>query len=143
MVKIIQANQAIKLSHKFFGGEILSLHEKARELGREIRETEEYKELERLGEKLKEDSEAQQLIQNVQEAQKNIEFAQQAGVQPSEDQTQEFNNLREQMQSNITVRSFMKAQEEFNNIMKEVNDSISKGMTNEEEGEKDGETSEE
>ncbi len=116
----------------------MSLEDKAKELGQEIRETEEYQELERAGDNLKSDPTAQELIQAVQEAQKTLEFSQQSGVQPGEEQVTNFNNLREQMHSNLTVRSFMKAQEDFNNVMKTVNDAISYGITGEKnvEGEK-------
>jgi len=107
----------------------LALEDKAKELGQEIKETEEYKELERAGDNLKDDPSAQELIQAVQEAQKTIEFSQQSGVEPPEEQTTNFNNLREQMHGNLTVRSFMKAQEDFNNVMKSVNDAISEGIT--------------
>jgi len=109
----------------------VSLFEKAKELGNQIRETQEYQELERCSESLKEDSEAQQIIQNVQEAQNSIEFSQKAGVEPSEDQNNQFNQLREQMMANLTVRNYMKAQEEFNNMMKQVNEAISTGITGE------------
>ncbi len=109
----------------------MAINEKAKDLGKEIRETPEYQELERTGENLKADSSAQQLIQDVQEIQRQIEFAQQSGVQPDQEQVAKFNDLREQMHANISVRNFMKAQEEFNSIMKSVNDAISEGITGE------------
>jgi len=116
----------------------LDLNEKAKDLGREIRKTDAYQELERAGENLKQDDQAQQLVQQVQEVQRQMEFSQQAGVQPDQQQMQQFAQLREQMQSNITVKAFMKAQEEFNNVMKEVNEAISEGVTGEsEEGEEE------
>ncbi len=116
----------------------MDLNEKAKDLGREIRKTDAYQELERAGENLKQDDQAQQLVQQVQEVQRQMEFSQQAGVQPDQQQMQQFAQLREQMQSNITVKAFMKAQEEFNNVMKEVNEAISEGVTGEsEEGEEE------
>ncbi len=115
----------------------MSLFEKAKELGNQIKETQEYQELERAGESLKQDQEAQQLIQEVQEVQNNIEFSQKAGVEPSEEQTNNFNQLREKMMSNLTVRNYMKAQEDFNNFMKQVNEAISSGISGDEE--EDGE----
>ena len=104
---------------------------KAKELGQEIKKTPEYQELERTGENLKTDSNAQELIQNVQEVQRQIEFSQQSGVQPDQEQISRFNDLREKMHANLSVRNFMKAQEEFNSVMKSVNDAISEGITGE------------
>lgn len=117
----------------------MDLNEKAKELGQEIRKTDAYQELERAGENLKEDPQAQELIQQVQEAQRQIEFSQQAGVQPDQEQIEKFTQLREQMQTNITVKAFMKAQEDFNNIMKDINEAISEGVTGEKPGEEGGE----
>lgn len=117
----------------------MDLFEKAKELGGKIKETQEYQELERASQSLKDDPEAQQIIQEVQESQNNMEFSQKAGVEPSEEQTNQFNSLKEKMMSNLTVRSYMKAQEDFNNFMKQVNESISSGITGEEGQEESGE----
>ncbi len=109
----------------------MAIEGKAKDLGQEISKTPEYQELERTGENLKTDSAAQQLIQDVQEVQRQIEFSQKSGVQPDQEQIARFNELREQMHANLSVRNFVKAQEEFNNVMKSVNDAISEGITGE------------
>jgi len=111
----------------------LDLFEKAKELGSKIKETQEYQELERVSNSLKEDPEAQQLIQQVQETQNSMEFSQKSGVQPEQEQVDQFNALKEQMMSNLTVRNYMKAQEDFSNFMKQVNEAISSGITGEEQ----------
>ncbi len=109
----------------------MGVQTKAKDLGQEIRKTPEYEELERTGENLKADASAQQLIQDVQEVQRQIDFSQQSGVQPDQEQVARFHDLREQMHANLSVRNFMKAQEEFNSVMKSVNDAISAGITGE------------
>ncbi len=108
------------------------LLEKAKELGRELRSTEAFQELERTNEQFKVDAAAQQLVQEVQEAQQALQFSQQSGVQPSEEQVNAFNQKKENLNTNITVRSLMKAQETFNKMMEEVNEAISEGMKGEE-----------
>jgi len=109
----------------------LELQEKAMELGREIRGTSEYQELKRSEENLSGDPAAQEIIQEVQEIQQQIEAAQKMGVQPDQEQMNKFNDLRQKMHENLTVRSFIKAQEDLNELMKTVNDSISEGITGE------------
>jgi len=105
---------------------------KAKELGNEISKTEEYQELERTSKNVQENNEANQMIEKIQELQQNIQFAQQSGVQPSEDQIQQFNELKQQMNSNLTIQAYAKAQEEFNKLMQEVNSAISSGIKPEE-----------
>ncbi len=109
----------------------MELQEKAKDLGREIRDTSEYEELKRSEDNLSGDPAAQEIIQEVQEVQQQIETAQRMGVQPNEEQMNKFNELRQKMHENLTVRSFIKAQEELNELMKTVNESISEGITGE------------
>ncbi len=106
----------------------MSVIEKAKELGQEIRKTEQYQELERVSENMQSDSEANQMIKEVQELQQQIQFAQQSGVQPSEDQIQQFNDLKSKMDTNLTIQAYAKAQNEFSQFMQEVNSSISEGI---------------
>jgi len=113
----------------------MDVEKKAIELGKEIAKTEEYQELERTSKNVQENPEANQMVEKVQELQQNIQFAQQSGVQPSEEQIQEFNELKQQMNSNLTIQAYAKAQDEFNNLMQEVNSAISKGIKPEQEEE--------
>ncbi len=106
----------------------MSVIEKAKELGQEIRKTEEYQELERVSENMQEDSEASQMIKEIQELQQQIQFAQQSGVQPSEEQIQRFNDLKSKMDTNLTIQAYARAQNEFSEFMQKVNSSISEGI---------------
>ncbi len=106
----------------------MSVIEKAKELGQEIRKTEQYQELERVSENMQSDSEANQMIKEIQELQQQIQFAQQSGVEPSEDQIQQFNDLKSKMDTNLTIQAYAKAQNEFTQFMQEVNSSISEGI---------------
>lgn len=107
----------------------MSVFEKAKELGNEIRETEEYTELERTSKNVQENPEANQMIEQIQEVQQKIQFAQQSGVQPSQEQVQEFNDMKTKMDANLTIQAYAKAQESFNQLMQDVNNSISEGIS--------------
>lgn len=111
----------------------MELRDKALELGRAIRESEQYRELQRAGDNLKEDSSAREIVKNVQEARQQLEFMQQSGVEPNQEQVDNINSLQEQMQANLTVRVFVKAQEEFGEVLQQVNQAISEGIANESE----------
>ncbi len=104
------------------------VEKKAKELGNEISKTDEYQELERTSKNVQENAEANQMIDKIQDLQQKIQFAQQSGVQPSEEHIKEFNELKQQMNANLTIQAYAKAQEEFNKLMQEVNESITKGI---------------
>jgi cell fate (sporulation/competence/biofilm development) regulator YlbF (YheA/YmcA/DUF963 family) len=111
---------------------LISIEIKAKELGEEIRKTEQYKILETAGQKLKEDESAQNLIKELQEVQKQIEFAQRSGIPPNQEQGENFNAIRQKMEANSSVQEFMDAQKQFNTVMEAVNNAIGKGITGEE-----------
>ncbi len=106
----------------------MSVISKAKELGKEIRKTEQYQELERVSENMQEDTEANQMIKEIQELQQQIQFAQQSGVQPSQEQIEQFNNLKSKMDTSLTIQAYAKAQNDFSQFMQEVNSAISEGI---------------
>lgn len=106
----------------------MSVIEKAKELGQEIRKTGEYKELKRVTENIEQDTEANNMIKEIQDLQKQIQFSQQSGVQPSEDQINQFNSLKTKMDTNLTIQAYAKAQNDFSQFMQEVNSAISDGI---------------
>ncbi len=110
-----------------------ALIEKARELGAAMRDTEEFQKLEAAEENMNRDLEAQALLKGIQEAEQTLRQLQQSGLQPTQEQMQEFHSKRDQMSQNATVSRFMNAQEEFSTVVQEVNGAISEGMTGEAE----------
>ncbi len=106
----------------------MSVISKAKELGKEIRKTEQYRELERVSENMQEDTEANQMIKEIQELQQQIQFAQQSGVQPGQEQIEQFNNLKSKMDTSLTIQAYAKAQNDFSQFMQEVNSAISEGI---------------
>lgn len=106
----------------------MSVMDKARELGKEIRTTEEYKELERTTGNIKDDADANKMIQDIQELQQQIQFAQQSGVQPSQEQIDNFNSLKGKMDTSLTIQAYAKAQNDFSEFMQTVNNAIGEGI---------------
>ncbi len=107
----------------------MELNERALELGRAIRETAQYQELQRADVNLRNDKEAQEIVKNMQEVRQQIEFMQKSGVQPNQEQIENINSIQEKMETNITVLVLMKAQEKFGELLQQVNDSISEGIS--------------
>lgn len=110
----------------------MSVFEKAKELGMEIRKTEEFKELERTSKNVNEDSQASHTIEEIQNLQQKMQFAQQSGVQPSQEQIDQFNDMKNEMNTNLTIQAYIKAQNDFSSFMQEVNQAISSGISPEE-----------
>lgn len=112
---------------------ILNILEKAKELGRDLHNTEEYQRLQEVNKRLNEDSDALKLIQSFQEAQRSIQFSQQSGVQPTQEQIVDYENKRKKLESNLNLLAYMKATEEFYAVMKQVNEAISAGIEGKED----------
>jgi len=111
----------------------LNILEKAKELGRELYNTEEYQRLQEVTKKVNEDSDALQLLQSFKEAQHTIQFLQQTGVQPTEEQIADYQNKRKNLESNLNLLAYRKATEDFYAVMKQVNEAISAGIEGKED----------
>ncbi|MDY6826911.1 MAG: YlbF family regulator [Bacillota bacterium] len=113
----------------------MDIFEKAKELGSEIRKTEEFKELNRTTENVKGDPEASQLIEEIQKLQQQIQFSQQSGVQPSQEQVDEFNAAKGKMDASLTIQAYGRARNNFDQLMQDVNKAIGDGINPEEKKE--------
>lgn len=106
----------------------MTILEKAKELGRELRNTEEYQKLEEVNRRLNEDTGAQQLIKSFQEAQRSLQFAQQSGVKPTEEQIADYQQKQKNLETNLNIIAYMKASNDFYAVMQQVNEAISAGL---------------
>jgi len=106
----------------------MSVIEKAKELGMEIRKTKEYQELERVTANIEGDTEANKMIQDIQELQQQMQFAHQSGVEPSPEQIQQFNDLKSKMDTSLTIQAYARAQNDFSMFMQNVNNAIGEGI---------------
>ncbi|MGI6412392.1 MAG: YlbF family regulator [Syntrophomonadaceae bacterium] len=103
----------------------MSVFEKAKELALEIKQSREYQEVRRTGQDIRNNDEARQIVEDIQTIQAQIEFAQNTGMQPSEEQIEEFNAITAKMQDNSLIQAYLKAQEDYSRLMQQVNNSIS------------------
>ncbi len=108
----------------------MSISEKANELAEVIKQTQEYEDLKSAEAKLKLDPAAQDLISEFQEKQEKLQSAQQTGEQVDQDVVQSLQGLQGQMQGNETIKNLMEAQQQFDEIMKQVNETITQALTN-------------
>lgn len=106
----------------------MALIEKAKELGREIKNSSEYQDLKKKEQGLSDDPEAKEILEQVQQVQQQLESAQNMGMQPDQEQINQFNELRQQMHQNDTVSAFAQAQQDLNELMKQVNQAITDGI---------------
>ena len=68
------------------------------------------------------------MIKEIQELQQQIQFAQQSGVEPSQDQIQQFNDIKAKMDTSLTIQAYAKAQNDFSQFMQEINSAIGEGI---------------
>ena len=104
------------------------LEEKAKELGRMIGQSEEYKAVKRANDALNEDREAVTLLRRMEELRVQAQQMIERGQQPSEDMERELDELLQKVQGNTTYMRAAVAQENFDKIMMRVNEWILDGI---------------
>ncbi len=102
--------------------------EKAKEVGRLIGQTDEYKALRRAQQRLNEDRETVEKLNRLVQLER--EFAQklQSGEQIDEDRRSEYEEAASELQSSSVYQAVVAAQSNFDKLMGKVNDEMGKGM---------------
>lgn len=104
------------------------LEAKAKDLGRTIGQSDEYKAVKRSGEALNGEREASTILRQMEtirtEAQRMIE----AGEEPTPDMEQQLDTLLQQVQTNPAYQRAIVAQENFDKLMLRVNTWIADGI---------------
>lgn len=104
------------------------LEAKAKDLGRTIGQSDEYKAVKRSGEALNGEREASTILRQMEtirtEAQRMIE----AGQEPTPDMEQQLDTLLQQVQTNPAYQRAIVAQENFDKLMLRVNTWIADGI---------------
>ncbi len=106
----------------------MNLEEKAKELALLLKETEEYKGLMSAQTRVRLDPVAEDLVKQLQIKQQEIYQVQMSGNNPSPELIQQIEFLDTQVQSNLTLKNFIKAQETFGDKMNAVNETIGKEL---------------
>ena len=118
---------------------LMSLEAKAEELAAAIEGSDEFQALKEAEKKVEEDDEAKSILEEFQTKQQQMQMMQQAGGNINEAMQNEIESLRADMQENEIISGLMSKQQEFNKVMKEVNQVLSTAIQGEEHAHHDHE----
>lgn len=104
------------------------VEDKAKDLGRLIGQSNEYKELKRASDALNEDKETVGLLQKMEQLRLDAQRMIQRGERPGPDMEQQLDSLLSQIQAKGTYQRYLVAQENFDKTMSKVNDWILEGI---------------
>ena len=104
------------------------IEDKAKELGRLIGQSNEYKEVKRASDALNEDKETVTLLQRRDQLRVEAQRMIQRGERPTQDMEQELDRLLVQVQGRSSYQRLLVAQENFDKTMGRVNDWILDGI---------------
>ncbi|MCF8002267.1 MAG: YlbF family regulator [Halanaerobiales bacterium] len=110
----------------------MSVIEKAKELGQELVESEEYKELKKKESALYDDEEATSLLEEYENTNKQLQMARSNGQEVSEKQQKQLQSIQMKMEQNPAIKSYIESQKKFNEVMNSVNKIINGYITGEE-----------
>jgi cell fate (sporulation/competence/biofilm development) regulator YlbF (YheA/YmcA/DUF963 family) len=102
--------------------------ERARELGRMIGQTEEYKALGRARQNLDSDREAVEALNKLAELEAQIASALRSGQEPSQEAQQAYESSFGKLQGSSVYQALVAAQSNFDKLLGRVNDEIGKGI---------------
>jgi cell fate (sporulation/competence/biofilm development) regulator YlbF (YheA/YmcA/DUF963 family) len=104
------------------------IEDKAKELGRLIGQSPEYKEVKRASDVLNEDTDTVALLQKMEQLRMNAQRMLQQGERPTEEMERELDTLLGQIQVRPVYQRLLSAQENFDKVMGKVNDWILEGI---------------
>jgi cell fate (sporulation/competence/biofilm development) regulator YlbF (YheA/YmcA/DUF963 family) len=104
------------------------IEDKAKELGRLVGQSAEYKNVKRANDALGEDKEAVALLKKMEQLRINAQSMIQRGERPTEEMERELDGLLSQVQSQPVYQRLVVAQENFDKLMGKVNDWIVEGI---------------
>lgn len=104
------------------------IEDKAKELGRLIGQSNEYKEVKRASDALNEDKDTVGLLQKMEQLRMNAQRMLSQGQRPTEDMERELDTLLGQIQVKPAYQRLLAAQENFDKTMGRVNDWILEGI---------------
>ena len=104
------------------------IEDKAKELGRLIGQSAEYKAVKRANDALGEDKDAVALLKKMEQLRMNAQQMIQRGERPTEEMEKELDSLLGQVQGQSVYQRLVSAQENFDKTMSKVNDWIVDGI---------------
>ncbi len=106
----------------------MALEEKARELGRIIGQSDEYRGVTRANEALTSDTEATALLRQMEGLRREAQAMLQRGEEPTEEMEKQLDDMLTKVQGNASYQRVAVAQENLDKVMRRVNDWISDGI---------------
>lgn len=107
----------------------MALEDKARELGRIVGQSDEYRAVTRANEGLTNDSEATAVLRKMEGLRREAQAMLQRGEEPTEDMEKQLDDLLSTVQVNPSYQRVAVAQENLDKVMRQVNDWISDGIS--------------
>ena len=107
----------------------MALEDKARELGRLIGQSDEYRAVTRANEGLTGDVEATAVLRQMEGLRREAQEMLQRGEEPTEEMEKQLDEMLGRVQSNPAYQRVAVAQENLDKVMRLVNDWISDGIT--------------
>jgi cell fate (sporulation/competence/biofilm development) regulator YlbF (YheA/YmcA/DUF963 family) len=104
------------------------IEDKAKELGRLIGQSSEYKAVKRASDTLNGDADTVALLQKMEQLRVNAQRMMQRGERPTEEMEHELDTLLNQVQGRVTYQQLLVAQENFDKVMGKANDWILEGI---------------
>ncbi len=104
------------------------IEDKAKELGRLVGQSAEYKAVKRANDALGDDKEAVALLKKMEQLRVNAQSMIQRGERPTEEMERELDALLGQVQSQPVYQQLVVSQENFDKLMGKVNDWIVEGI---------------
>ncbi|MGI9179598.1 MAG: YlbF family regulator [Longimicrobiaceae bacterium] len=104
------------------------IQERAREIGRLLAQTEEYKALRNANDRLAGDQETVALLNRLADLQEELTRSLRGGIEPSQEQQQEYEGLVEQLEGRSIYQGVVAAQSNFDRLMMRVNEEIGRGI---------------
>lgn len=102
--------------------------ERAKEVGRLLGQTEEYKALQRQRQRLNEDRETVEMVNRLAELERELQGQLQQGQQPTEEQQKEYEDTFSELQSGSIYQGVVAAQSNFDRLLQKVNEQIGAGI---------------
>lgn len=102
--------------------------EKAKEVGRLLGQTEEYKALQRARQRLNEDRETVELVNGLAELEQRLTAQLQQGETPPEEDRVAYEETFSKLQAGSRYQALVAAQSNFDKVLQKVNEQIGAGM---------------
>jgi cell fate (sporulation/competence/biofilm development) regulator YlbF (YheA/YmcA/DUF963 family) len=105
-----------------------AIRERARDLGRQVAQTDEYNALKRANERISGDRETVELLNRLGSLQDELGEALRRGEEPAEEQAQQYESLLSELQGRSIYQGVVAAQSNFDRLMMRVNEEIARGI---------------